>query len=416
MADLNGIKIQKGQQGPSVLGVGDSISGLIIEAVAANSLALNVPAVIYNPKDAEALGIDQDFDDTNGIVAYRHILEFYRIVGEGTELHLMLIARNTGHVAVFAAVGTAPSRVLAEAADGTIRQLAVALNPTVLATLFLNQITADCWNGIPLAQGFAEWAFENHMPNQVVMEAREYQGTAASAGDLRDIPNVAATKVSLCIGQDYNYAHALAAVQQEFADVGTMLGTIAAADINQNIGENETFNLTDSTRSAWLVPGLSNHVKNKDQVTDLQTLEDKGYVFGLEYTGLAGVRWNNDHVCAPIIIDAEGRINEHTIAYGRTLDKSARLLRTAYLPKVKTTQPVNPETGKLPTGVVKYFDGIGDTVLGDMVKNGEITAGITFTDPESDLLVEKVLKVKWDIVPYGSIGSIEGTLNLNQSI
>ncbi len=415
MADISGVIINRGQQGANVLAGGDSISGMILEGVATSELALSTPAVVYSVKDAELLGINADYDTNNNVVVYRHIKEFYRMAGSGTELHIMLVPVDTGLAVIFEDTENSAAKKLAISASGKLRQIAAMVNPTSAGTI-LDGLTDDCMSAIPLAQVFAMWAYDNHMPCQILLEGREYTGPVASAQDLRDIPNVVATKVSVIIGQDWNYAESLSGLQQKYADVGTALGTLASARINQNIGENESFNLTDGGRSIWLVPGLSNHIKNADQYNDLQTLENKGYIYGLEYSGLAGVRWNNDHVCAPIVIDAEGNINEHTIGYGRTHDKAVRLLRTAYLPKVKTVQPIDPATGKLPKGVVKNFDNIGNTVFADMVARSEISFGIAHTDPNSDLVVEKLLKIGFEIVPYGYANTIEGTINIKKSV
>ncbi|URC13948.1 DUF2586 family protein [Flavobacterium sp. B183] len=167
----------------------------------------------------------------------------------------------------------------------------------------------------------------------------------------------------------------------------------------------------DGAKSAWMIPGLSNHKTNKDLYAELQTFEDKGYVFGLSYAGLAGIRINNDHVCAPIIIDAEGNMNEHTIAYGRMMDDCSRQLRTAFLPKVKKTYPVN-QNGKLPTGVVTHLETIGNNIFTDMQNAVEISSGRTVVDPDSDLLVEKVLNVSFNVQPTGVLGFLNGTINL----
>jgi len=415
MANLGGVDISRGVQGANVLAGGDEKSGIIIEAVAASGLALDTVKAIYSVADAKLLGIDEAFDSDNDIVAFRHISEFYRNAKPGTELFVMLVAQDTGMEAIFIADNTSKARKMIIDANGVIRQIAVAVNPTV-ADVIVDGLTDDCQAAIPLAQSFYEWAYENYMPCQVFLEGRAYAGTASSVQDLRAITNVVAYKVSVNIGQDWNYAENLSGQQQKYADVGTMLGVTALATVSQNIGENESFNLTDGNKSIWLIPALSNHITNKAQFSDLQTLENKGYIFGLEYTGLAGVRLNNDHVCAPIVIDSEGNINEHTIAYGRTHDKAVRLLRTAYLPKVKTTQPVVPETGYLPAGVVKYFDAIGDDVFARMATRGEITYGKATTDPTSDLIVAKILKVGFAIVPYGTVGEIQGSINLKKSV
>lgn len=228
--------------------------------------------------------------------------------------------------------------------DYKVRQLAIALNPIQdqeNPIIHIDGLTPDLFGAIPLAQGTAEWAYDQFMPTHIFIEGFNLGGTAAVVPNLIEIENVEATKVTVVIGQDWQYAETKTGDAQKFADVGTVLGICAASAINQNIGDNEAFDLTDATKQAWMVPGLSNHKTNKEVYAELQTFENKGYVFGFAYPGLAGVRINNDHVCAPIKIDAEGNMNEHTIAYGRVMDDCARQIRTAYLPKVKKTYPVD---------------------------------------------------------------------------
>ena len=288
------------------------------------------------------------------------------------------------------------------------------MNPTV-AGVPVDGLVPDVLSAIPIAQGIAEWAYNQFMPTHIFLEGYQLGGLSSVVPDLRDIENVEATKVTLVIGQDWQYAKTKSGIAQKFADVGTVLGVCSAAAINQNIGDNEAFNLMDSTKSAWMVPGLSNHQTNKEVFAQLQTFEDKGYVFGLAYSGLAGIRINGDHVCAPVVIDSEGNMNEHTIAYGRVMDDCARQLRTAYLPKVKKTYPVN-EAGKLPTGVIVSLEGIGDRIFTDMENASEISAGKTTVDPDSDLLIAKELKVSFNVQPTGVLGFLNGTINLKSSI
>lgn len=244
-------------------------------------------------------------------------------------------------------------------------------------------------------------------------------GTIAAAQDLRAIVNVKATKVSVITGQDYDFAHTLDAIGQKHAAVGNALGCVAHARINQNIGEVDElagFNLTNAALSKWLTPGLSSHKKASEVEADWDVLDGKGYIFAQTYTGADGVRWNNDHTCTPIERDAEGKVNEYSISLGRTVDKAVRKLRAALLPKVKSVQPINPQTGKLPPGVVKYFAGLGDNELQDMQNAGEISSGKTIVDPDSNLLTPpRILKASYSVVPYGTIDEIQGTINLTVS-
>lgn len=415
MNSLDGANIAKGKIGANALVVGDGVSGLIAAAVATAKLALGTVKAIYNLVDAENLGITPAYDKDNNVNVYRHINEFYRIAGEGTKLYILLVAQATTLVEMCEGENDTLGKALITEGAGEIRQIALSVNPTGVTTL-LNGIPDDVFNAIPKAQLLYDWADSHFMPCNILLEGYDFGGDSAASADLRAIANVSAPNVSVVIGQDFDYAETKTGNAQKMADVGTALGTVSAASVNQNIGDNEAFNLTDGLKKKWLVAGLSNHKTIKSQLSHLQTLENKGYIFGAIYPPMAGVRWNNDHTCVEKIIDAEGNINEHTIAYGRTHDKARRLLRTALLPKVKTNQPVNPKDGKLPIGVIKYFENLGDTVLADMETSKEISQGKTIVDPTSDLLIEKLLKVKFQIVPYGNVNAISGTSNLKNSL
>ncbi len=415
MASLDGADIKEGKVGANALAEGTGVSGLVVAAPAAAQLAHSVVEEIYNRVDANLLGINAAFDTENNVNLYRHIDEFYRIRGEGEKLYLLLAPQATSMADILDDVDVEFAKLLLNTAKGEVRQLAIAVNPTD-ATVMLNNMPDDVFASIPKAQGLYNWADERFKPAQIILECYDFGTDSAAAANLRAIENVKAPNVSLVNGQDWKYADSLVGNAQKFGDVGTALGTLSAAAINQNIGDNEAFNLTDSTKDAWLIPGLSSHKKNTEVAESLQTLENKGYIFGFEYVGMDGVRWNNDHTCVEIIVDDDGNINGHTIAYNRTHDEARRRLRTALLPKVKTKQPVNPKTGLLPIGVVKHFENLGDAVLDDMERRKEITEGKTIVDPKSDLLVEKLLKVKFQIIPYGNVNAINGTSNLKTSL
>lgn len=411
MSNLNGATISKGKIGANRVNNDRRISGLVVSSPVNALLAFKTPVKIYGLYDAEQYGLTADFDTINKVNVYRHIREFFRMAGEGTELNFMLVPQTETLTTIVTDATADMAKRLIVGAEYKVRQLAIAVNPTT-APVPVDGITPDLKTAIPAAQGLAEWAYNQFMPCHIFLEGYSTTSTSAVAPDLRAIDGVKATKVTVFIGQDWKYAETKTTpLSQKFADVGTALGIKAAAAINQNIGDNEAFNLTDATKTAWLVPGTSGHFKNSEIYQQLQVFENKGYVFGLNYAGLAGVRINNDHVCAPVIVDSEGNMNEHTIAYGAVLDDCVRQLRTAYLPKIKKTYPVDA-TGKLPAGVRVSLESIGDQIFADMVKAGEISSGKTTIDPNSDLLVAKQLIVTFRVIPTGSLGELTGTINL----
>lgn len=411
MSNLNGVTTKKGKVGANRTNNKRAVSGLVIASGVLAGLAFNTPVTIYNVEDLDQYGLDADFDKTNNVNVYRHISEFYRMAGAGTELHFMLVEQSSNLKTL---VQSESVKTLLAYADYEIRQIAFALNPTE-APAVVDGMPTDVIEAIPLAQGLAVWAFEQNMPCQIFLEGYGLDGNSNVVENLRAIENVEATKVSIVIGQDWKYADTKTGLAQKFADVGTILGVCSSATIAQNIGDNEAFDLNDSTKDAWMIAGLSNHKKNSEIYSQLQTFEDKGYIFGLSYAGLAGIRINNDHVCAPIIVDQEGNMNEHTIAYGRVMDDAIRQLRSVYLPKIKKTYPVDEE-GKLLTRALVSLEQIGDDVFDEMQNANELSLGKTIIDPDSDLLVKKELLVSYKIVPMGTLGEITGTINIKNSL
>lgn len=425
MGSLKGVNIQRGTIGASVDQGADAITGLLATGVAVSAnaangisgIALGQTVKLTSLTDAEAYGINESYDSTNSLSVYRHISEFYRMFPNGT-LYLMLYSGD-----MEAAFAEQYARKMIIDANGEIRILGIANTPEDETEEYLNGFPEDVFGSIQLGQQLYDWAFSTFRPCQIILEGRDFNASnAASALDLRNITIsnqvLEAFKVSVCIAQDWKFADGLDAIRKKMADLGTMLGSIAKKAVNENIGEVEGGNLVDTTNNKWLVAGLSNHQTIAGWDSQLEALDSKGYIFAISYTGIAGYYWNNDHTCTPIKKDKDGYFNEYTISYGRVHDKAVRDLRTCLLPKVKSTQPVDPDTGKLPQALVTYFERLADDdVFNAMAAEGLITAGKTTVDPNSDLLISpRELKVSFVLVPTGQIDEIKGTINLKTSI
>ncbi|GAA4825569.1 DUF2586 family protein [Algivirga pacifica] len=414
-----GVIIGSGKVGASILGDLDRTSALIAHGVAiADNIDLLQTVELYSVNDAEALGLDAEYDSTNAVRVHYHIREFFRFAGEGTKLFLMLVDQSVSLSDMLEDVSSQYAKKLIVDAAGEIRQMAVAYNPAAgYVSTALDGLDDQVVAAIAKAQGLADWAQATFRPINVLLEGYSFNGTAAAAGDLRDLTDLKATHVSVVIGQDYDYAATQDSIGQKHAAVGTALGCVAKVPVNGNIAEVETMNLTDATTGDWLTAGVSSHVTSASMEAEWDTLDLKGYIFPIRYTGLDGVRWNDDHTCTPVEQDAQGNINEHSISLGRTVNKAKRVLRQALLPKVKSTQPVDPNTGKLPMTVIKYFEGIGEQALGRMEANQEIVESRTVVDPNSDLLTPpKELLVDFEVVPFGHIGVIRGAVNLRKAL
>jgi hypothetical protein len=407
---LRGVVLKEGRIGVNVSGDQREF-GLICNGVAVtDKVQLHTSYKLLRPSDAEALGITENYDQENKIRIYRHISEFYRRAGEGRALHIRLVDQT-----VKPAEMINDAKILAVDASGKISDIGFCYNPAQAYTdTIVDGFNADVRAAIQPLQEFAEWTDEKDMPLHTILEGRSLSEDLTTAIDLRNIKigdvELSAAKVSLVFGQDWNYADGLDELGKKFADLGTFLGVIASQPWNRNPGEVETQNLTDATRKIWIVGGLSNHKKYSEVFESLETLNDKGYVFPIQYQGISGYWWNDGHVCAPVILDNQGNINQHTIYYSHTMDESKRALRRIYLPEIK--KPVQLEEGKLPVGMVGYYNAIGDDEFNRLAGNSLISEGKTYTDPDSDLLIEKVLKIRFAVIPTGCVNEITGIINL----
>src|SRR5688500_16265769 len=179
---------------------------MIFYGVAALTHALATVATISDVADAEALDIDAAFDTTNNVRVYRHIKEFYRKAGEGKKLYIMLVAQAVSMEDMVEDTGSVYAKKLIIEAAGEIRQLGVVINPTAdYVSVLLDGLDSDVRNAIPKAQLLAEWARDSFRPCNILLEGREFNGTAAAAVDLRAIPDTPADHVSVIIGQDWDY-------------------------------------------------------------------------------------------------------------------------------------------------------------------------------------------------------------------
>lgn len=415
---MSRVNIVKGKVGRSILGGYEKVSALAGYFGTVGSGETTLPegksALLTSITDMAAYGISKE---ANALL-YHHISEYFRIGGKGAQLYVLNVAKggSAGYVSLINDAGV--RRMLAEA-DGNIFNLGFSYIPTDGGQA-VDGLPSETVPAIKAAQALAEQTQKDNRPVHIALECAGLGNvTSATMLDLRDIKTdgvaVDCPQVSLVIGQDWDFAETLSGQEQKYAAVGTLLGCMAAQPVSYNVGEVATMVLTNATRGDWVNAGLSSHEKVKRVEDQLEGLNRKGYIFGEYYSGV--VCLNDDHVCARVVVDKDGNMNESTIALSRTNCKVIRELYAAYLPVVKTTVPLDPQTGKLGDGTVAYFEDIGNDVFDNMKSRQELSGGETEIDGDSDLLVgDRALKVFFRWVPMGCIGVIEGTVNIKTSI
>lgn len=412
---MSRVNLKKGSVGPNSLGGYEKNAALVgyfgSYTGEAGALEEGVPLLLYNAVEAEGYGMK-----TNKLL-YHHVSEFFRMAGKGATLRILSLL-NTPQQPFVSLIADQSVKQMIIDADGDIFNIGFSYIPTTPA-VYIDGLHDEMLPAIKASQAFADWTRETNRPVHTALECAMYNGTSSTSLDLRSIKETGASvhcpQVSVMIGQDFNFAETLTGNEKKYAGIGALLGCMACQPVSYNVGEVQTMSLTNAAREAWLNAGLSNHKTVKEQEAQLEGLNAKGYIFGEYYSG--EVVLNDDHVCCPIIVDAEGNMNEHTIALSRTNAKVFRELHTVYLRKIKSSVPVDKTTGLMGTGMIKYFEGFGNGVFGRMEMKQELSGGKTEVDEKSNLLFgEKSLKVFYNWVPMGGIGRIDGTVNIKRSI
>lgn len=396
-----------------------SITLLIANGVAvASQLDLDTLYHIFSVKDAETiLGIDAAYDVSNEVVLHHHIDEFYRMARPNTKLYVYVVSQA---VTIEQMVDVANNHLKAaiNQAQGEAFNCMVAHNPdqSTYSPVMSDGYDADLLAAIPKAQGLVDYAFEKLYPTRIVLEGKYFTPPIASVEDLRNIPDVKAYNVSVVTFQDWNHAETNAAFNN-YAAVGTFTGALSRASVHENVGWTEEFPLTDATKGKFLKAGFSNHDDVMDYEDDWDLLDSKGAIFAIKYPNVDGFYINDDHTCAPIEVDPETNVvSESGQLYGRTADKACLQVFASLISRVKSPQPVDPASGKLPVAVVLDFQQVAERRI-DQNMAGEISGRSVIVDKNSNLLPpNNQLDMAVDVVPYGTAKVIRVKVALKRNL
>lgn len=399
---MNDVKISKRNGGLSRRNPSDDmVAAFIMHGVAvAQKIALAEVKQLYSVNDAVALGLDAAYDTANGILVYYHIAEYFRLNPDG-ELFIMLVAQTT----VFANMvdpAIASIKTLLNTAEGRVRILGAIFNPdedyeATLTTGLDGAVLA----AITKAQLLADAMDEQNTPlDAIIIDGREFNGSTAAAVNLRLLVS---DRVSVCIHRDQNVT-----INPKGSAVGTIVGVISLAKVNENIGWVQRFNVANINQGKYLQAGLTNgSAINTFAPSDYDTLNDKGFIFLRKIPGIAGVYFNDSHTCTALADDYA------YIENNRTINKAIRAVRTALLPKVSGPLFVDEETGMLEPETAKSFEADAQNVIDQMQRDNEISGGDSFCDETQNVLSTSEVAVEIEVVPTGTGRKISASIGFN---
>lgn len=366
---------------------GDMISGLLANGVEVDGgVQLGTVYRIANLQDAILLGIDADYDTDNSLLVYEHIREFFRINPNG-DLYIMLVAQSVTFSEMLDTAQAGNAVKLLTEAEGNIRQLGVAYNPSEAVTDFTVTQAA-----IAKAQELATSEYSQHRPVEILLEGKGFD--VDSPAELRALN---APNVSVMVGQSLSVAEDDAT----YAAIGTLLGAVSKAKVNESVSWVEKFNVYGGSIAAIGISGQSVNIISSGVQN---TLDDNGAIFLRMHPGRSGVYLNDSHTCT------EATDDYAYIENNRTIHKAVRSIRQALLPRLNSPVLIDQETGQLPPEEVKSYESDGRRALETLLSNGEVSGIDVYVDAEQNILASNELQVSFSIVPTGTARQISATV------
>ncbi|OON67815.1 DUF2586 family protein [Hymenobacter sp. CRA2] len=382
----------------------DGVSGLVTQGVGTTDLPLNTSVEIRSLRQLQDLGIDAVYDTANSAELFYHVSEFFRQSPAGV-LWLRVVSRTVS-MADMADHANSHAKQLLLDAGGAIKQLGICLDSAAGYTATtLDGLNADVVAAIPKAAELVDEEFKQHRPVFVLLGGHGLATSLAGLLNLRNMTGGEAEGVSVVIGSDHTPGTGRPAVPA----VGTLLGDLSVAQVHENIGWLDKFNLASDGK--FLAAGLCNGQKITALADgDITALNDKGYVFAVKHTGFDGFYWNDSHTCAKV--DSDYAYIENV----RTINKAARVIRQALLPGLKGPLLLTPE-GQLQPQLVGELEAKGKTALqANLTRAGEISAEDVYVNPDQDVLATSTVEINFSIVPVGTARQIKGTVGFTKSI
>lgn len=371
---------------------------------------------INSMDDLKDLGIAAYTGDTSKDllfgIPYYHINHFFSIQGDTGRLFIMFADCSQDWSAI---------DQMQRVAHGLINQLGVwteqslwKMTDASADTYSVDLVTSLNSKAVSLADENAPLSIILNANTAVVATTDE----SLKQVDLNKIPTclVGARYVSVAIGQgldtDVSAMQLANANYTPVGNIGALLGCLAYASVQESFAWVSKFNMAGYFPDIEMGFGdvsLNSEKKFTSTLkysslnkTQLDTLDDKGYIFLCKYSGLeSGVYFSKDQTCANS--DSDYR----TVARNRTINKSRRAVRTVLLPYVNSPLKVDPSTGYLSSAKITMFQNLVSDVLDTMETNEEISGYSVSIDKSQNVLKNDKLIIKYSLVPVGVATTIE---------
>lgn len=366
------------------------VSALIVYCDTSNSS--NKYGVYNSINDAIADGFTPANPNVWEVVAYHHIKNFFR-KNKNATLYVRVFPTAAGSFSVIEWLQTQ--------AEGQIRQFGIHAQAPV----------TDIPTDMELIQARLNALQANYTPAVAVVG----WATTPAPDDLHDLTNgIDAHSVAAMIGGLYGDSSATevgasylkntllpssAVTDCEIPAIGTALGTLSAAQLHENIGWVDKYNLLGGTNDN--IPSISNSGPIAGHsLGDMDTWADKGYMFIRTFSGYAGAYISNDVTATLATSDYNSLRNN------RVINECIRRMYVYYVPLINAPITLNTN-GTLTESSRKLYESKGASALESRFTNGNISAYECYVNPSQNVLSTNKVTVNARIIPIGCSSFID---------
>lgn len=345
---------------------------------------------VLSLQDAVTLGIT---NTANFLVEYYHISEFFRMNPEG--------ALWIGWFAVPGSYTYVEVATMIVAAGGEIRQLGVFASVRPWAS-------ADCTTIQAIIDGIDPGYNLFSLLLAVDFTAITPVTGWAAVTDLRTLN---ARKVTPVIAESGSGQGLVLSTAKAYSitSIGTALGCISKAGVEESIGNPARFPLSDGIEMETLA------LANGDLLSAITTtvqgnLKDKGYLIARKYLpDLTGSYFERCPTACPFTNDFAFLENN------RMVDKLIRLVRAKLTPYLQGTLAVNAN-GTLSNDTIGFYKDLAQSPADDMAANGELSQALMSVDPAQNVVSTSKLVISGKVIPIGIAEEIDFNIDLVTSL
>ena len=324
-------------------------------------------------------------------VWYYHISEFFRMQPKG---FLWLAFYPVPSTYTFSEIQT-----IQTIAGGDVRQLGVFVDSTPFVTAHLSAIQTVC-NTLD----------DLKMPLSVL-----YAGNIVSFTNISTLPDLAvltSNKVSVIIGQDASNlgANLYASTGKSVTTLGATLGTLALANVQEDIAWVGKFNLSNGNELESIA--FANGQKFTDSAitpTLLDAIDLKRYIFLRKFPNKAGSFFNDSHTA--IAQNSDYAFIENN----RVIDKAIRGVYASLIDSLNSPLLLNAD-GKLANSTVVSLEGLAKVNTDQMVRDGEVSAVGVVINPNQNVASTSLITVTINIVPISVARNIVVNIGFKTSL